>query len=496
MPVNRLLPGLLLVITGTTLAQSPSPDPGFNLPATLLPTIGETPTQSPAMMPPMPPPEEAKILDKIGSYFEKAPANEEEETQILGELSKLFAEHREKFPDSPRRYDVTTALVGVLIESGRKDEAQKILEKEIEVQTAPPLKIRAVLDLARFHMHHKDDARAIEVMRREFEKDRAAPDVTPVVYQLASTLNENGDVEGAVAVLRDHQKATRDPFNANQMHLRIVDLYIQAAKFEDAFRELDVLSKGKIEGPQLSMWRFFKAQAHIARGRTRSGAEADKDFADGQSLLEEVVKETQGSPDQIQGLGLALSALADLHLYRGNVEKARETYKKMQEVFQGKQEATYAARSLADLDWVGKQAPDFTAPGLEDKKTVSLSSLKGKVVLLYFWAMWCAPCMNDIPGMVDFKRELEGKPFEILAVSLDPQERRQDLVNFVKTSEMAWAHVHDGKVWDSELVSTYKVSGVPSTYLIDPQGKIVRVGLRGEHLKDVIQSTLAGLEKK
>lgn len=499
MSPSRILPLMfmgLILTAGSLTAQAPSADPGLSLPATLLPTIGETPTQSPAELPPMPSPEEAKILDKIGEHFQKQPENAEEETRMLQELQALFSEHRQKFPDSPRRYDVTTALVGVLIENGKKDEARAILVKEIESATEPPMRTRATLDLARFHMHLQEDDKAIEVMRAAFEKDKASPDATPIVYQLASSLNEKGDVDAAVATLKAHRDATKDPFNANQMHLRIIDLYIQRERFDDAFRELEALRQGKIEGPQLTMWSFFKAQAHVARGRTKPEPEAAKDFTEGQTLLEEVVTQTEKSPDQIQGLGLALSALADLHLYRGNVDKARETYKKMASAFEGKQEATYAARSLADLDWVGKQAPDFTAPSLKDKETVSLASMRGKVVLLYFWAMWCAPCMNDIPGMVDFKRELEGKPFEIVSCSLDPQEKRQELAEFVKRSAMDWTHVHDGKVWDSPVVATYKVSGVPSTYLIDGQGKILRVGLRGEHLKDVIKSTLAAQEKK
>jgi peroxiredoxin len=129
---------------------------------------------------------------------------------------------------------------------------------------------------------------------------------------------------------------------------------------------------------------------------------------------------------------------------------------------------------------IGKQAPDFTQNDTAGHP-VSLSAFRGKYVLLDFWASWCGPCRADNPNVVAAYHKYHGKGFEILSVSLDQQEKAWKKA--IRDDRLAWTHVSDLKYWDNALVKLYGVQGVPQNFLIDPQGKIIARGLRGEDLE-------------
>ena len=129
--------------------------------------------------------------------------------------------------------------------------------------------------------------------------------------------------------------------------------------------------------------------------------------------------------------------------------------------------------------WVGKQAPDFTLPDV-DGKQVSLSSLKGKYVLVDFWASWCMPCRVENPNIVATYKNFKDKNFTILGVSLD--EDKGKWVEAIKKDELTWTHVSDLKQWESMVIPLYQFNGIPYNVLVDPSGKIIAEGLRGGDL--------------
>ena len=116
----------------------------------------------------------------------------------------------------------------------------------------------------------------------------------------------------------------------------------------------------------------------------------------------------------------------------------------------------------------GKLAPDFTLNDLSGKP-VQLSSLKGKVVLLNFWATWCPPCREEIPSMVRLNQAMQGKPFQMLAVSID--EGGKDAVEaFFRKGGVSLPALLDS---DGKVARRYGTTGVPETFVIDAKGVIV-----------------------
>ena len=131
--------------------------------------------------------------------------------------------------------------------------------------------------------------------------------------------------------------------------------------------------------------------------------------------------------------------------------------------------------------------PDFELPD-KDGKSFKLSSLRGKYVLVDFWASWCGPCMREMPNVVKLYKECKGKNFEIVGVSLD--QKRDAWLNAVEKNKMKWIQVSDLTSWATLPVKLCNVSAVPYTVLIDPQGKVIALNLRGEELINKVKEVL------
>jgi len=129
---------------------------------------------------------------------------------------------------------------------------------------------------------------------------------------------------------------------------------------------------------------------------------------------------------------------------------------------------------------VGAEAPLFTGPTPEGEE-ISLESLRGKVVLIDFWASWCGPCRRENPNVVKLYNTYKSKGFEILAVSLDKTKDRW--VKAIADDKLTWLHISDLKGWKSKYARQYGVSSIPQTVLLDREGKIMARNLRGKALE-------------
>lgn len=129
---------------------------------------------------------------------------------------------------------------------------------------------------------------------------------------------------------------------------------------------------------------------------------------------------------------------------------------------------------------VGSDAIEFTQNDTTGKP-VSLSSFRGKYVLIDFWASWCKPCRMENPNVVTAYNKFKGKNFTVLGVSLDRD--RQPWLQAIKDDALAWTQVSDLQFWNNAVARTYKVEGIPQNFLISPDGKIVGKNLRGEELQ-------------
>lgn len=135
----------------------------------------------------------------------------------------------------------------------------------------------------------------------------------------------------------------------------------------------------------------------------------------------------------------------------------------------------------------GQMAPDFTLPDI-DGKPFTLSSLRGKYVLLDFWASWCGPCREENPNVVATYRQFKNKNFTVLGVSLDKEKIAW--LTAIKNDGLAWKQVSDLKFWNSAAAALYSVESIPYNVLIDPKGKVVGTSLRGPDLSNKLNEVL------
>lgn len=128
---------------------------------------------------------------------------------------------------------------------------------------------------------------------------------------------------------------------------------------------------------------------------------------------------------------------------------------------------------------VGAMITDFSQNDLDDHP-FKLSSLRGKYVLVDFWASWCVPCRAENPNLVKAYNELKNKNFEVVGVSLD--QSKAAWKNAVEKDGLPWIHVCDLKGWKNDVATLYNISSVPQNLLINPEGRIVARNLRGDSL--------------
>ena len=133
---------------------------------------------------------------------------------------------------------------------------------------------------------------------------------------------------------------------------------------------------------------------------------------------------------------------------------------------------------------IGQPAPEIALADPKGK-IITLSSFKGKYVLVDFWASWCGPCRGENPNVVEAYEKFKKKNFTILGVSLD--DSKEDWEDAIKTDNLNWQHISDLKKWESTVVSTYKIEGIPYNVLVDPNGIVIATELRGSALEETLK---------
>jgi peroxiredoxin len=170
-----------------------------------------------------------------------------------------------------------------------------------------------------------------------------------------------------------------------------------------------------------------------------------------------------------------------INAFMGGLERRFPKSKAAKEYVKAFKEMMDAQNDETPGPKVGSKAPDVTLTS-SDGKQVSISSFKGKYVLVDFWASWCGPCRRENPNVVEAYNKFKDKNFTVLGISLD--DDRTKWMEAIAKDELTWTHISDLKGWESMAARTYGVQSIPSNFLLDPDGMIIARDLREDELHE------------
>jgi len=235
---------------------------------------------------------------------------------------------------------------------------------------------------------------------------------------------------------------------------------------------------------------FYTKYAEARKAKDQEGAKKAEATIDSiEAKMQETVyggyiKANSSSP-------IALYALQQYAGYQIDADKIEPIFNQLPAAQQNSAAGTAFKSKLetAKKVGVGRIAPDFTQNDTLGQP-ITLSSLRGKYVLVDFWASWCGPCRMENPNVVKAYNAYKDKGFNILSVSLDQPGAKERWMKAIHDDKLTWTHVSDLQYWNNAVAKEYGVQAIPQNFLLDPNGKIIARDLRGETLEEKLKSVL------
>ena len=273
--------------------------------------------------------------------------------------------------------------------------------------------------------------------------------------------------------LSDYLRQNPKAEDRDQAYAALFNKAIEHDWFSEAEEQGRQYLNSDPEGPVKAL-----AQIILTMGRAQAGQfdEALKRFRE---LMQGI-----GQNEQEEFAASFADNLATAAITAGEFGIAREVYTALLSRFSDSPNLRQKVqRDLKRLDKIGKPAPSFTSEDINGK-AVRLDAYRGKYVLIDFWATWCAPCIGELPRLQAAYRTYHDAGFAIIGVSLD--ESKTAVVDFARARNLPWPQLHNAS-GSADLVEGFGVSSIPATYLIDPEGTVIRLDLRGKALDEALK---------
>ncbi len=256
------------------------------------------------------------------------------------------------------------------------------------------------------------------------------------------------------------------------------NINVKGSKAHEEFTKLNTLDKSfntQMEVLYKEYSNHMKAQDKEAAAKTEAAIDA-LEAQQKEEVYGAYLKANPNSP-------LAIYALSQYAGYSIDGDKIEPIFNTLSTENQNTFSGTELKRKIdiAKKTGIGKMAMDFTQNDTLGNP-ISLSSFKGKYVLVDFWASWCGPCRRENPNVVKVFNQYKDKGFHIIGVSLDQPGAKDRWMKAINDDKLTWTHVSDLQFWNNEVAKQYGIQSIPQNLLLDPQGKIVAKNLRGETL--------------
>ena len=260
-----------------------------------------------------------------------------------------------------------------------------------------------------------------------------------------------GSLEAAIKAFEKSLQQVPENQDYFRLYPDLVRLYVEAGREQDADNLINSF-KSIMQPERFERFRdyFFLSEMFEEMGRHEERLQ----------LFEELEKQDPRPPG-VSG------ELAKIHEKLGNAELAE----------------AYRVKANPKLALIGRHIADFSTTDL-DGNPISLQQYRGKVVLLDFWAVWCGPCIGEMPNVRKVYDAYKNMGFDVIGVSLDTDE--SELRQYLEVCNIPWRQIFSGEGWQSPLAKQYGIHGVPSAWLIDREGKLISYQARGTTLWQLV----------